>query len=79
MEQATSGREHLAWCVERAMEYAHAGDMSGAWASFTSDVKKHPGTRHIAGHELYGMAMVSGLHNDPRSFKDFIEGWAVSS
>lgn len=68
---------HLKWCVDRAMEYANSGDMPAAWASFVSDTRKHPGTEHIADHELLGMMMFSGLANTPKQFKDFIEGWNV--
>jgi hypothetical protein len=80
MENSTgTAKEHLAWCVERAMEYANQGEWPNAWASFMSDVDKHPGTEHIRYHELAGMAMISGLYNRPKEFKDFISGWAVSS
>jgi hypothetical protein len=72
-----TAKEHLAWCVERAMEYANAGDMPQAWASFGSDALNHDGTRHIPSDLLYGMAMFSGLYNTPSQFKDFISGWAV--
>lgn len=78
MEQSTA-KEHLDWCVGRAMEYANTGDMKNAWASFMSDVDKHPGTEHIRYHELAAMAMVSGIYNNPKDFRDFISGWAVAS
>lgn len=71
-------REHLDWCVERAMEYADAGDMPSAWASFGSDVLKHEQTAYIASHTLFGMAMMSGIYRTPRDFRDFISGWAVA-
>ena len=74
-----TGREYLDWCVQRAMEYADRGDMAGAWASFGSDTMRHEATKHITGHELFGMAMFSGLYNTPRDFKDFISGWAVGA
>jgi len=73
----TTAKEHLNWCVERATEYANRGDMTNAWASFTSDVRKHEGTEHIGTHELLAMAMFSGLYDDPRKFRDFISGWSV--
>lgn len=72
-----TAKEHLAWCVERAMEYANTGDMTNAWASFVSDVGEHEGTKHIRHHELTAMMMISGLANTPKTFKDFIEGWNV--
>jgi len=74
-----TAKEHLAWCVDRAMEYADNGDMTSAWASFLSDVGKHEGTEYIRSHELAAMAMVSGIYNNPRQFRDFISGWAVAS
>lgn len=36
--------EHLQWCKDRAMEYVNAGDGDAAFASFTSDMRKHPET-----------------------------------
>jgi hypothetical protein len=77
IEQPSAGQQHLNWCVERAMQYAHTGDMTNAWASFASDVRKHEGTEHIATHELFAMAMFSGLYDRPDQFREFISGWAV--
>jgi len=67
------------WCVERAMQYASAGDMSNAWASFIQDVKLHPGTEYIASHELLALTMFGGFEDTPDKFKRFITGWAVKS
>jgi pterin-4a-carbinolamine dehydratase len=36
--------EHLAWCKARALEYVDRWDYSGAVASMTSDLGKHPET-----------------------------------
>ena len=36
--------EHLQWCKDRAMEYVNAGDLSQAFASFSSDMSKHSET-----------------------------------
>lgn len=75
----TTAKEHLAWCVGRAMEYAERGDMTNAWASFASDVRTHVGTLHIYENPLLGMAMVSGVYSrTPAEFRRFIEGWTVS-
>lgn len=76
----TTAREHLNWCVDRAMEYANRGDMTNAWASFGSDVRKHEGTAHIFDHPLYGMEMIrqTMVGAGVREFRDFISGWAVS-
>jgi len=74
-----TAKEHLDWCVERAMAYANRGDMTNAWASFVSDVKKHPGTEHIGTHELTGMTMLFQVQRGSgvREFEDFITGWNV--
>lgn len=77
-DQGTA-KDHLAWCVKRAMDYANTGDMPNAWASFASDALNHSGTAHIPGDLLFGMAMFSGIYNTPREFEQFISGWAVSS
>ena len=74
----TTAKKHLDWCVERAMVYAELGEWPNAWASFGSDVRKHPGTEHIVSHSLLGMAMVSGLYDTPTAFRRFISGWTVS-
>lgn len=76
--ELSPARHHLNWCVERAMAYAERGDMPQAWASFASDVRKHEGTKHIASHELFAMAMFSGVYDRPGDFRDFISGWAVA-
>jgi hypothetical protein len=74
-----TAKEHLAWCVERAMEYADQGDMTNAWASFLSDCNKHPDTAHISSHLLTGMEMVRQVQTgaSAREFRQFIEGWNV--
>lgn len=78
MSTTITAREHLDWCVERAMAYADRGDWPNAWASFASDIGKHPGTEHIQTHQLLIMAMMSGLYNESRRFRDFVTGWNVS-
>lgn len=76
----TTAREHLNWCVGRAMQYAEAGDMPQAWASFESDCLSHDGTRHIPSHLLYGMEMFRQIEagSSPAEFCQFIDGWAVA-
>lgn len=75
----TSAKEHLEWCISRAMEYADRGDMVQAWASFGSDVGNHKGTEHIRYHPLFGMEMLRQVQvgAGAREFKSFISGWAV--
>jgi len=41
--------EHLQWCKDRALEYVKSGDIQQAFASFSSDMSKHPETaKHLA-------------------------------
>jgi hypothetical protein len=77
----STAREHLDWCVERAMEHANRGEMVTAWASFASDCTKHEGTAHIPVHDLFGMEMYRQVQAGAgvKDFKDFITGWAVRS
>ena len=37
-------QEHLEWCKKRAMEYVYENELSQAYASMTSDLRKHPKT-----------------------------------
>lgn len=63
--------EHLAWCRERALEYADMGDVAQAMASLGSDLNKHPETE---GHS--GMMLAMGGHLDsPAELRKFIEGF----
>lgn len=77
VDQTGEAREHLDWCVQRAMEYANAGDMSQAWASFLSDVRKHPGTEDIFSHPITGMEMLrqTNVNAGAEEFRKFITGW----
>ena len=54
MEQTTRN-EHLEWCKVRAREYLDAGDAPQAFASFASDMSKHPET---AGHIGLGLGLM---------------------
>lgn len=66
--------EHLAWCKERALEYADAGDLANAWASMVSDLGKHPETAGHAAIELGGMELMAGTIRTHAQMRDFIEG-----
>jgi hypothetical protein len=67
--------EHLAWCKQRALEYADRGDMANAIASMTSDLGKHPDTRGHSGVELMAMMAVTGQFDRPGRLREFIEGF----
>lgn len=67
--------EHLAWCKQRALEYVEAGDVQGAFASMTSDLRKHPETADHAGTELGFMQMMAGMLDSPAEMRRWIEGY----
>ena len=67
--------EHLAWCKERALEYADRGDMANAIASMGSDLNKHPDTEGHTGMELMMMMAMAGQFDRPGELRKFIEGF----
>ena len=67
--------EHLAWCKQRALEYVERGDVSQAYASMASDLRKHPETEKHAAIELGMMLMMSGNLSSKADMRRFIEGF----
>ena len=67
--------EHLQWCKERALEYVKAGDTQQAFASFSSDMSKHPDTANHPALQL-GSALFFGGHlNSTAEMEKWIEGF----
>jgi len=50
----------LAWCKQRALEYADRGDAEQAFNSMASDLGKHPETRCHIGIQLGSMLLFGG-------------------
>lgn len=67
--------EHLKWCKQRALEYAHAGDLQQALASMLSDLRKHPETQSDTLSALGVGMMMSGALRTKKQMIDFIEGF----
>ena len=67
--------EHLAWCKQRALEYADRGDTANAIASMGSDLNKHPDTENHGGMELMMMMAMAGQFDRPGELRKFIEGF----
>lgn len=65
--------EHLAWCKERALEYADAGDKASCMASMASDLGKHDETRSSV-----EIVMVTALAtgDSPADLRRWVEGFA---
>lgn len=67
--------EHLAWCKQRALEILERGDISGAWASFVSDMGKHPETKGHIAIELGNQLLFNRLLGTKEAMKHHIEGF----
>jgi len=67
--------EHLQWCKDRAMEYVGMNDVNQAFASFYSDMKKHPETASHSALELGTMLMLSGNLNSSAKMEKWIIGF----
>lgn len=67
--------EHLEWCKQRAMEYVNAGDLTNAFASFQSDMTKHPETNGHMALEMGTMLLIGGQLSTERQMKDWIMGF----
>jgi hypothetical protein len=78
-ESASDGRaEHLAWCKERALEYADRGDTGNAIASLMSDFRKggpaFAGAADVVVNLMMPLAMM-GEFEKSGELRKFIEGF----
>jgi hypothetical protein len=67
--------EHLAWCKQRALEYANRGQLEEAWTSMLGDLNKHDQTRGHSAIELGTMLKFAGHLSTIRDMRQFIEGF----
>lgn len=67
--------KHLSWCKKRALEYVDQGDMSNAFASMMSDIRKHSETENHSGIELGFGLKIGGFLEKPEEMRKFIEGF----
>ena len=67
--------EHLQWCKDRALEYVDAGDLSQAWVSMASDLKKHPKTANHSAIELGFILAFAGHLSSSHEMRKFILGF----
>lgn len=67
--------EHLQWAKDRALEYVEMNELGHAWASFTSDMRKHDElTTHpalILGSQLLASGHLSSQGEMEKFIKDF--------
>ncbi len=67
--------EHLEWCKQTALEYVNAGDLTNAFASFQSDMGKHPETIKHSALELGTMLLVGGQLSTEKQMRNWINGF----
>jgi uncharacterized protein (DUF1684 family) len=75
--QPLTGAEHLAWCKERALEYADQRDTASAISSLVQDLGLHPetaGSVDVVIHLMTPLAM-TGEFERPGELRKFIEGF----
>lgn len=68
--------EHLQWSKDRAIEILdRSGDLGEAYASFCSDMDKHPDTAGHSAISLGLMLMLGGHINTVDEMKKYINGF----
>lgn len=67
--------EHLQWCKDRALEYIEAGDLNGSFASFSSDMTKHPETVTHSALPLGNKMFFAGFLSSAREMTKWIQGF----
>lgn len=73
---APSRAEHMAWCKARALAFVDSGDLSGAFASITADLKQHEGTAVHVGIELGHLLYLHGKLDTAQDMRHFIHGFS---
>lgn len=70
--------DHMKWAKARALEYIAQGDMPGAFASFQSDLWKHPETKGAGelNMTLGAQLLMNGHLKTAEQMRDWIEGMA---
>ena len=67
--------EHLQWCKDRALQYVKQNDLKQAYASFQSDMKKHPETANHIALQMGTMMLVSGQLSSEEQMGEWITGF----
>ena len=68
-------KEHLKWCKQRANEYIKLNDLQQAFASFQSDMTKHPETVNHMALDAGTMLFIGGHLSSQRQMKEWIDGF----
>ena len=67
--------EHLQWSKNRALEFASQGDNDQAFASFQSDMNKHPETANHTLLQMGIMLLIGGYLSTEKQMKEWIIGF----
>lgn len=67
--------EHLKWCKQRALQYVDSGNLSEAFASFQSDMTKHPETDGHLALQMGTMLLLGGHLSDAQQMRNWITGF----
>jgi len=67
--------QHLQWCKNRALEYVEQNDLKNAFASFQSDMSKHPETNNHIALQMGTMLLISGNLSTAYQMSDWINGF----
>lgn len=67
--------EHLKWCKQRANECVENNDLPGAFASFQSDMSKHPETANHLALEMGTMLLITDNLSSTHQMREWIDGF----
>lgn len=68
-------KEHIKWCKKRALEYLDNGDLTNAYISIVSDLRKHPDTENHPAIQV-GVGLLFGEQlGTSEQMRKFIEGF----
>jgi hypothetical protein len=68
--------EHIEWCKKHALEYLDRGEVSQAFTSMLSDVRKHPDCENHPGLLIgAGFMMLPGWIQNPVEVRRWIVGF----
>ena len=70
-----SRTEHLNWCKQRANDYVEQNDLNNAFASFQSDMTKHPETANHLALEMGTMLLLGGHLSTQHQMREWIKGF----
>ena len=67
--------EHLNWCKQRANDYVEQNDLNNAFASFQSDMTKHPETANHLALEMGTILLLEGHLSTQHQMREWIKGF----